>query len=495
MNEHVAFLHVDRGLMWAGLIFVVHGLLTLAIVVRVVMSNRSVGASLAWIAVVFLFPILGPTIYLMIGELRLGSHRAKLIKRLLGPLESRYRVLDRLDLNVDWERLGDDFEMLARAGRRMLQVPAVTGNQLELLSDWERIFDRLVADIDSAQVNCDLEFYIWRTAGRVEEVAEALMRASKRGVICRLLVDAIGSRKFLRSHAASQLRSKGVKVQSALPGGLWRLPFVRFDLRMHRKIVLIDDQIAWTGSLNMVDPRFFKLECDVGQWIDAMARLEGPAVEALAITFQADWYIETNSTSHELPDVTGDQSIHHVGTAAVQVLPSGPANQVEAIERLLITAVYTARREVVVTTPYFVPSEALQMALVSAALRGVKVVIIVPNKVDSILVRWASRALIGDLIQHGVMVAQFHGGLLHTKSVTIDGRKSLFGSLNMDPRSFRLNFEITLAVFDEAFTKDLRQLQQYYLEQSQWIDSISWHRRSVFTRFGEKAARLLGPLL
>lgn len=495
MNETAQWLHVDPTLLWTILVFVVHGLLTMAIVVRVVMSNRSVGASLAWIAVVFLFPILGPGIYLMIGELRLGSRRAKLVQRLLGPSQSRYRVLERPDLSVDWQRLGNDFEMLARAGRRMLQVPAVTGNQLELLGDWQTVFDRLIADIEAARVNCDLEFYIWHETGRVEEVAEALIRASQRGVICRVLVDAIGSRKFLRSRSAIRMRAAGVRIQSALPGGLWRLPFVRFDLRMHRKIVLIDDQIAWTGSLNMVDPRFFKQDAEVGQWIDAMARLEGPAVEALAITFQSDWYIETNSNSHELPDVTGDQIIRRVGSSAIQVLPSGPANQVEAIERLLISAVYTARSELVITTPYFVPSEALQMALVSAALRGVHVVVIVPNKVDSILVRWASRALIGELIQHGITVAQFDGGLLHTKSVTIDGRAGLFGSLNMDPRSFRLNFEITLAVFDQAFTRELRQLQQSYLDQSEVIDPSTWRSRAALTRFGEKAARLLGPLL
>ena len=136
-----------------------------------------------------------------------------------------------------------------------------------------------------------------------------------------------------------------------------------------------------------------------------------------------------------------------------------------------------------------------QMALASAALRGVKVIVIVPDKVDSILVRWASQAFVSDLINTGVVVAKFHGGLLHTKSVTIDGRISLFGSLNMDPRSFRLNFEITLAVYDDRFTSDLRSLQQSYLDQSSNVDLEQWRKRSPLTRFAEKAARLLGPLL
>jgi cardiolipin synthase len=168
---------------------------------------------------------------------------------------------------------------------------------------------------------------------------------------------------------------------------------------------------------------------------------------------------------------------------------------VEAIERLLITAIYTAKRELIITTPYFVPSEALQMALASAAIRGVKVIVILPAKVDSILVRWASQAFKNELMQSGVFIAKFSGGLLHTKSVTIDGNVSLFGSLNMDPRSFRLNFEITLAVYDSQFTSSLRQLQQSYLDQSEIIDAAQWSKRPFLTTFGERLARLMGPLL
>ncbi len=482
-------------MMWTIAIFLLHIVITLAIVIRVIMSNRSVGASLAWIAVVFMFPMIGPMVYLLIGELRLGAHRVRLVKRLYGPIRRRYEQLDRPYLQVDWSNIGDEGELLSRAGQRMLQVPPLPGNRFELMSEWERVFSELITDIDSAQVNCDLEFYIWHGAGRSEDVAAALERAARRGVICRILLDALGSQRFLRSATARRLQASGVQIQAALPGGLWRLMFVRFDLRLHRKIVLIDDKIAWTGSLNLVDPRFFRQDAGVGQWVDAMMRIEGPAVEALAITFQADWFVETNSTALELPDVTGEQLIEKLGDAVIQVLPSGPANQVEAIERLLITAIYTARRELVITSPYFVPSEALQMALASAALRGVKVTIIVPDKVDSLLVRWASQAFIGDLMNSGVIVAKFHGGLLHTKSVTIDGKISLFGSLNMDPRSFRLNFEITLAVYDEPFTKELRTLQQNYLAQSTLVDLDLWGKRAPLTRFGEKAARLLGPLL
>jgi cardiolipin synthase len=488
-------LEKDEPLFWTWLILLVHIIVTGLLVARIIMSNRSVGATLSWISVMFLLPAFGPIIYLLIGELRLGSKRETLVKGLRGATRRRYHALDRPDLRVDWHGPHEDCEMIARAGHRMFDVPALPGNRFVLYSDWQTVFDKLIDDINSAKVNCDLEFYIWHYAGRVLEVAEALERAASRGVVCRLLLDDMGSRRFLRSPEAKRMHQAGVQIQAALPGGLWRMLFVRFDLRLHRKIVLIDDQIAWTGSLNLVDPRYFKKEANVGQWIDAMVRIEGPAVESLAVTFQADWYVETDSKGPDLPDVTGDQPVRKKGSTIIQALPSGPAYRVEAIERLLITAIYTAKRELIITTPYFVPSEALQMALASAAIRGVKVIVILPAKVDSLLVRWASQAFKNELMQSGVFIAKFSGGLLHTKSVTIDGNVSLFGSLNMDPRSFRLNFEITLAVYDSQFTSNLRQLQQSYLDQSEIIDATQWSKRPFLTTFGERVARLMGPLL
>jgi cardiolipin synthase len=226
-----------------------------------------------------------------------------------------------------------------------------------------------------------------------------------------------------------------------------------------------------------------------------MVRISGPAVEALAVTFQSDWHIETTTLSSELPDLTGDQPVEVVGESVTQVLPSGPATGVDAIEQLLLTAIYSARRELVITSPYFVPNEGLLMALSSAAQRGVRVIVIVPDKVDSMLVHFASRSSKGYLLDSGVCIALFSAGLLHTKSVTIDGETSLFGSLNMDPRSFRLNFEVTLAVYDKKFTTQLRELQEQYLAQSTFMNADLWHRRSNATRFIENSARLLSPLL
>jgi len=480
---------------WLTYLFVVaHLALQIVLAFRVIMLRRGVGESLAWILVIFLLPIVGPLGYLLLGELRLGKRRVHRFVELFPPIREWLEEIARRT-PVNWSELGVECEPLSRLTEQTIGLPTQPGNHLELLDDWQHVFQRLVEDIDRAQQTCHMVFYIWHVGGAANEVAEALIRASGRGVVCRVLVDDLGSRSFLRSDLAARLRNAGIHLHAALPGSVWRMLFVRFDLRMHRKIVVIDGKVAYTGSLNLVDPRYFKVESGVGQWVDAMVRVEGPAVESLGVTFLADWYVETETTLEELRHASGVEEQPLQGECAVQVLPSGPAFRSEAIEDVLLMAVYAARRELVLTTPYFVPSESLRIALASAARRGVKVVLIVPAKVDSLLVRYASQAFKGDLLRAGVRIANFDGGLLHTKSVTIDDEISLFGSLNLDPRSMRLNFEISLAVYNRVFVNQLRALQQKYIDRSELMDLTTWDARSNSQRFAENCARLLGPLL
>ena len=476
------------------LVYTLYFALQVALTIRVIMRRRSVGESLSWILVIFVFPVVGPLAYLLMGELRLGSRRGRRFSELFPPIRKWLKEITHRH-PVAWEELGIECEPLARLAQETLGLPAQPGNKLELIGTWQDVFRRMIEDVDNARHTCHLEFYIWHPGGDADLVVEALLRAQRRGVICRVLVDAMGSRTFLRSEMAAQLIEAGVQLRPALPGGLLRLPFVRFDLRMHRKIVVVDGEVAYTGSLNMVDPRFFKKDAGVGQWVDAMVRVEGPAVESLAATFLADWYVETETTMEQLVDSGGVIAQPSQGECAVQVLPSGPAFQEEAIENVLLTAVYAARSELVLTTPYFVPSESLRIALTSAARRGVEVILVVPAKVDSLLVRYASQAFKGELLRAGVRIANFKGGLLHTKSVCIDGEISLFGSLNLDPRSMRLNFEISLSVYDKEFASQLRRLQQSYIDQSTQMDLEAWHNRPGHQKFAENCARMFSPLL
>ncbi len=474
--------------------FVVDLLVRLGIGIRVLMRRLPVGVTLSWLLLVLGFPVGGPLLYLLFGELRLGDRRARRAAMLHQPFLNW--LLDANSRNpMRWGDSNREAEPLARLVERVVGLPPLPGNELELMDSSESILRRLIADIEGAQRTCHLAFYIWSNGGLADEVAVALQRAAGRGVRCRLLVDDVGSKAFLRSEMPRRLEDSGVTVRSALAVSLLRMLFVRFDLRLHRKIVVIDGEVAYTGSMNLVDPRYFKQDAAVGEWVDAMVRVQGPAVEALAVTFLEDWALETGETIEQLRGTGGVEKQEAHGTAPVQVFPSGPMHDVQAIEAVLIMAIYSARREVVLTTPYFVPEEAMVRALMTAALRGVAVTLIMPARVDSTLVRLASQTFQGDLAEAGVHVMLFEGGLLHTKSVTVDGEMSLFGSLNLDPRSLRLNFEITLLVYDAAFTAGLRRLQQVYEGRSRMLDVEAWQGRNGMQRLAANTARLLSPLL
>ncbi len=476
----------------ANAIFATDLLLRVGLSIRIIHRRLPVGVALAWLSVVLVFPFAGAIVYLFIGESRLGPQRARRAAALRKSYRGWVKALKVRGADT-LEELPTGNRALAQLGEALFDSPPLAGNEVQLLHNAGEAFPSLVRDIDAARHFCHLEFYIWDVGGKADEVVEALIRAARRGVICRLLVDALGSRTFLHSEGARRLREAGVALREALPVTLRRLLFVRADLRLHRKIVVIDGTLAYTGSLNLADPALFKKNAGVGQWVDALARIQGPAVVPLEAIFLQDWELETGEA---IPPPSGAEDLPGGGgQAVVQVLPSGPGERVGAIEQAVISAIYTASRELVLTTPYFVPDESLMSALLSAPGRGVDVTLIVPARVDSRMTQYASRAYQSDLLAAGVRIALYRDGLLHTKSMTVDKQVSLFGSLNLDLRSLRLDFEVTLTIYDAAFTAALRGLQQTYIEHSDWLDLKTCQARGRVERFVEDAARLVGPVL
>jgi cardiolipin synthase len=458
---------------------------------RVVWRRRPVGVTIAWLGVIVLAPFFGAACYFLFGESRLGNKTERRMKELLP--EYREWLATPREAKADWACLPPEPKEIHELGVRTVGIPALCGNRLVLHGDSIEAFRSIVADIDAARESVHMEFYIWEPGGAADEVAAALLRAARRGVSCRVLLDSIGSADFLRSHVAREFREGSVRLVEALPVSLARSFVVRADHRTHRKIIVIDCVIGYTGSLNIVDPREFKLSAGVGHWIDAMVRVEGPAVEGLAIAFLGDWELATDEGLEEMGRTVRIPG--RVGGANVQVVPSGPGFAQEAIHKLILTTIYAARKELVLTTPYFVPSDALLIALVSAAERGVDVTIVLPARNDSWLVHYASHATFEDLLAAGVKLFAFEKGLLHTKSITMDGHTSVFGSVNLDMRSFYLNFEISLFVYDREFSANLRALQHGYLEGARRIDAAEWSRRPLKIRLVENVVRLLGPLL
>jgi len=285
-----------------------------------------------------------------------------------------------------------------------------------------------------------------------------------------------------------------VELAEALPASLGR----RADLRYHRKLMVVDRRVAYIGSQNVVDPRFFKRSAGVGEWVDAVVRIEGPAVSQLGTMFELDWSLETgNPFAPPAPGNTHPPGGGGGGggDALVQVVASGPGPRPDAVRQLLLTSIYAARQRLTITTPYFVPDDAVATALASAALAGVEVTLVVPERNDSLLVRCASAATFDDLLAAGVRIALYGGGLLHTKSMVVDENVTLFGSVNVDMRSLRLNFEDSIIVYDPAFASEILRLQDSYLRSAHLLSASTWQARPRATRLLEDAVRLVGPLL
>ena len=480
---------------WTRLIIIAHTMVIIGVTLRVIMMRLPVGTALAWIILIFFLPFAGALIYLVVGEKRLGRKRTQRAASRWGQYGRWLRELPR---QVTDERSGLSPEATAVSSlpEGLLGIPVLPGNRLEIMDAAEPILRAIIADIDRAEHFCHLEFYIWNAGGTADEVCEALMRAATRGVTCRVLLDAMGSGKFLKSPWAHRLKESGVDVAVALAVSPLRMLFVRFDLRLHRKIVVIDDAIAYTGSFNLVDPRFFKQEAGVGQWVDAMARIQGPVVFTLNAAFMWDWEVETGHDLKALPDPARMEIEANQGAAAnVQVVPSGPGRSGDSVHQVLLMSIYAARKELSLTTPYFVPDEAITSALLSAARRGVGVTLILPAKNDSRLVHYTCRSHFDELLEAGVEIFGFNGGLLHTKSAVVDREISLFGTVNLDIRSFWLDFEVTLCVYDPQFAERLLALQQKYIKDSVRVDPAAWRRRPATERFRENLARLCSPLL
>lgn len=480
----------------ATITFVAHMSIVAILSVRVIMKRPATGVALAWLLLIAIAPFVGALIYLLIGERRIGHRRAHGI----AALRAEYRPIADAAIaaglnDVDWSRHAPEVQALDTLARNLHSIPMVRGSTAELFSDTQEILAAIARDVDSAEQSILMEFYIWQQGGKADDVLEATIRAARRGVHCCLLIDALGARPWWKSDQPRRLREAGVHLQAALPVGLLRTFIGRTDLRVHRKIVIVDGQVGWTGSMNLVDPRFFKQDSGVGQWVDAMVRLEGSVIVPLASTMIADWILETGESLDSLVALVGLERVRPLGTADIQVIPSGPGMSGDALLQMILAIINAARSELVLTTPYLVPDDSLLCALRGAAARGVVVRLIVPEKVDSLLTRYASRSYFDDLLNSGIEVYLYRGGLLHTKSISVDESICMFGTVNLDMRSIWLNYEVALFVYDRAFAANLRGLQQTYIDAADRLDPQLWAKRSVGTRFLEDAFRLMSPLL
>ncbi|WP_153916232.1 cardiolipin synthase [Shewanella sp. TC10] len=458
---------------------------------RIVIKRRSVGVSFSWLLIIYFLPFVGVIAYMLFGELHLGKARSSRSKGMYKPYGEWFSSLYEHNAHQP-NRQSEYAHSISKLCDAQLSIPSLMSNELVLQHTPEQILTSIIKDINEAKTTIDIEFYIWHPGGLADEVALALIKAAERGVEIKLLLDAAGSRQFFKSQWPDQMKAVGINVVAALIVSPLRMFFRRMDLRLHRKIVVIDNSIGYTGSMNLVDPKCFKQSDGVGEWIDMMVRITGPVVPVLNTVSAWDWEVETNE--RVMPAKPPEAQCSDT-SSLVQAIPSGPGMPEEVIHQVLLQSLYQAQQKIVITTPYFVPSEQLLDALVTASLRGVDVNIIIPRKNDSTMVKWASSSFFTELLDAGVNIHQFNGGLLHTKSVLIDDEHCLIGTVNMDMRSLWLNFELTLAVDDIKFAARLGALLQSYIDDSDILTVEEWEQRPMYKRFIEQVFYLFSPLL
>ncbi len=466
-----------------------HIVVQAGLIIRVLLRlNRDPASRLAWIVVILAVPVLGIVTYLLLGEARLGRRRLQ-----------RYHATKALLMQPvappdGTPALQDRHAVLFRVGQSISGFAPVPGNAARLMADSDDMITTLVADIDAAQDHVHLLFYIWLPDGSGARVAEALIRAAARGVTCRAMADDLGARAMIRHPLWHQMAAAGVHLGRALPVGfvVLRMLVGRVDLRNHCKIVVIDNAITYCGSQNCADAAFLP-KAKYGPWVDAVMRFTGPVVRQNQQVFAGHWLVE-HPHDDLRPLLLAPMPAPGAGFTA-QVITHGPTNRPTAAPEMFASLIYAARQELIVTTPYYVPVDSLQSALRAAANRGVDVTLILPARNDDFAVAAASRSYYADLISAGVKVFEYRPGLLHTKSVTIDGEVTLIGSANMDCRSFALNFENNILLVDPATTATLRARQLSYLADSTRITAAavagwSWHKR-----LWNNALAIVGPLL
>ncbi|NDC23881.1 MAG: cardiolipin synthase, partial [Proteobacteria bacterium] len=366
--------------------------------------------------------------------------------------------------------------------------PPIAGNSIQFFEGQESIYQALTQSISEAQKTIFMEYYIFKPDSIGEHFRDILISKARQGVTIKLLLDHVGSFS-LNEHFLAPMRAAGIEVSFFGPLTIKR-PW-GFQLRNHRKLALIDHKQAFMGSQNICSDykqwRMRKLD-----WIDNQILIEGPSVKQLESVFSEDWEFTTGQKV-QLEETDFDSALP--GTSILQLLPTGPDEHKHAFEELLMALIHSAQDQITLLSPYFVPTEAIAISLESAARRGVRVNILVPQKSDHWLVDMASKSWHWELLHSGVKISESPESFIHAKQVTVDNAVSLIGSANMDERSFRLNFECSAIIFDETIGKTLQKSFFHRYEKSQSLHINHFESEPFLLRVRNGLFKLLSPLL
>ncbi|WP_088341890.1 cardiolipin synthase [Robiginitalea sediminis] len=465
--------------MWLYILIVLYILVAISIVISLLLNGVRPSKTLAWLLAIFTIPVGGILLYLLVGRNR--RKQKVYLQQRRSPPEAP-------------DPSNNLFSPDSPRGRLHQLIASQTGfplsadNEVVFLKDGEETFNRVFQALQDARTTIHLQYYIFEEGELAERLLELFTRKEAEGVEVRLIYDSIGSYSLSPSYLR-RLRKAGIEVYAFLPFRLGKF-MTSVNYRNHRKIIVVDGEVAFTGGINISD-KYLKGDQDLGMWHDMNLMVRGSAAVHLDTVFANDWELVTRQHL-PLPDYPKDEPR---GSSAVQILASSPDDDFPLMEQFYFSLINHARRHIYITNPYLIPSPAIQLALQTAALGGVDVRVLVSAQADSALVNWCVRSYFNGFLKSGIRIYQYPEGFLHSKTITVDDRICTVGTANVDNRSFQHNYEVNALIFDPEKAITLREDFIRDSERSIVLDYETFRRRPWTHRLIEGAARTLSPLL
>lgn len=479
------------GAWWGVLLFLINMVIA---IVLIFIDKRNPSETMAWIMVLFFIPVFGLVLYILFAQ---NMSRRKLYKIDKEEKDFAIAALQRQAA----EMASDQFDFSTEAAQkwramiRLNQVYAdaylTQDNTVEIITDGHEKMNSLIEDIRKAEKSINVEYFIIKRDQVGKRLIDELTKKAREGVEVKLLVDALGSMGWYKNDY-SKLKNAGGKFASFFPSKLWLIN-LKLNYRNHRKIVVIDDKIAYTGGYN-IGKEYLGKKRRFGYWRDTHLRITGSAVQDMNVRFLMDWrFAAKDDTRYDIYDLYFPST--YSGNTGIQIVSCGPDSPREEIKRCFMRMITTAEKSIYIQTPYFVPDDSIQEALKIAAHSGVDVRIMIPNKPDHAFVYWATYSYVGELLRAGAKVYVYDHGFLHAKTMAIDSEVCTVGSANFDRRSFRLNFETNVVIYDEKVTKDLEAEFEKDMILSWELTPELYKERGFITKVKEPISRLLSDIL
>lgn len=471
-------------------LFILDWVIKLAFIIYIP-QKRNPSSAIAWLLALFVIPYLGIILFFIIGSPKLSRSRRNQ-QKYIDNLVERSSPVKSNQLGTLPKTTVQKVEPIAQLAKSLGKFSAAEGNTVKILPEYDKAIEDIVRQIKTAKKYVHLEYFILTLDDTTRSLFTELEAAINRGVTVRVLIDALGPRSFpYFKETKRELTRIGADWHLMLPIRLTRKKYNRPDLRNHRKILVVDGLFAYIGSQNLIKRNYHRKD-DI-YYDELVAKITGPAVNACNAIFASDWFAETQENISKKIALT--KLSPKSGSSVVQMLPSGPNFEYTNNAKVFTSLIHAAKKEVVITNPYFVPNEAILNAVITAALRGVRVRIINSEAMDQWMVGHAQRSYYQQLLEAGVEIYLYkYPRLLHSKHMTIDDDIAIVGSSNMDIRSFELDLECTMIAYDPAVVKALRKVQMYNIKNATKLNVKTWKKRSLWQNLRDSLARMTAAL-